>query len=129
MASRSAKTAVHDRVIPRAKIWLEIDGNYAFGHGISEILKAVQRTGSIKAAAQDLGKSYRFVWAKIKETEETLGRPLVHTQVGGGDVRRSDLSELACELVARFDSLRERMRQLVEQEYRHSLRPILTRRP
>ena len=36
-------------------IWLEVDGQYVFGRGISEILKAVERTGSIKAAAHALG--------------------------------------------------------------------------
>ena len=129
MASKSAeKTALRNIVVPRAKVWLEVNGDYVFGHGISEILKAVQRTGSIKAAAGDLGKSYRYVWAKIKETEETLGEPLVHTQIGGAGTRRSDLSELACELVSRFDTLRERIRQFVEHEYNESLRPLLTRR-
>ena len=60
-----------------------------FGLGISEILKAVQQTGSIKAAAQEVGKSYRHVWDKIKQAEQALGVPLVRTQVGGKDVRRA----------------------------------------
>jgi hypothetical protein len=35
-------------LIPRAKIWIEADGEYVFGHGLSEILKAIQQAGSIK---------------------------------------------------------------------------------
>jgi hypothetical protein len=36
---------------PRVKVWLETDGDYAFGLGICEILQAVDRAGSIKLAA------------------------------------------------------------------------------
>jgi molybdenum-dependent DNA-binding transcriptional regulator ModE len=46
-------------LVPRVKVWLEFEGRYAFGLGASEILQAVDRAGSIKHAASDLGKSYR----------------------------------------------------------------------
>ena len=42
------------RVTPRVKVWLEVDGQYVFGRGISDILKAIAETGSIKAAAGEL---------------------------------------------------------------------------
>jgi molybdate transport repressor ModE-like protein len=108
-------------------VWLEVDGRYVFGHGISEILKAVEQTGSIKAAAHELGKSYRYVWSKIKEAERSLGVPLVNTQVGGGDARRSGLTELASELVRDFDALRDRVFVLVGDEYKRRLCPTLER--
>ena len=92
---RSSRTSdLADRVTPRTKLWLEVNSQYVFGLGISNILKAVQHTGSIKAAAKEVGKSYRHVWDKIKHAEQALGVPLVRTQVGGKDVRRSELSEL-----------------------------------
>ena len=68
---------------PRVKVWLEVEGRYAFGLGISEILQAVERAGSIKGAAAELGKSYRHVWGRVKQAEEALGTRLVQTQVGG----------------------------------------------
>jgi molybdate transport system regulatory protein len=102
---------------PRLKVWLEIDGHYAFGLGISEILQAVDRAGSIKAAAADLGKSYRHVWARVKEAEQALGRSLVQTQVGGQGARRSSLTAEARRLLATFLDLRSRMFQLVEREF------------
>jgi molybdate transport system regulatory protein len=114
-------------VAPHAKLWLEVDGQYVFGRGISDILKAVEHTGSIKAAADRLGKSYRFVWAKIKEAERALGAPLVRTQVGGKDARRSELSDLARDLVHDFDQLRERVFDLVGREFRQRLGATLER--
>src|SRR5439155_5623497 len=79
------------RLVPCLKVWLEVGGDYAFGLGIGEILQAVDRAGSIKQAAADLGKSYRHVWSRIKQAEQALGRQLVRTQVGGQGKQRSSL--------------------------------------
>ena len=102
---------------PRVKVWLEIDGRYVFGFGLSEILKAVGTSGSIKAAAELLGKSYRYVWGRIKKAEKSLGQPLVETRVGGKGTSRSSLTELARRLVGDYDVLRGRMFQIVDQEF------------
>ena len=125
MSAVSREPPLSDRVAPHAKVWLEVDGQYVFGRGMSEILKAVEQTGSIKAAAGQLGKSYRYVWAKIKRAEQALGAPLIRTHVGGRDTRRSELSELARDLVRDFDGLRQRVFELVDREFRGRLRSTL----
>ena len=124
--SRSVRrTGLADRVKPRTKLWLEVNSQYVFGLGISEILKAVQHTGSIKAAAREVGKSYRHVWDKIKQAEQALGVPLVRSQVGGKDARRSELSELAQDLVRDFDDFRQTLFHLVQVEFSQRLRDTL----
>jgi molybdate transport repressor ModE-like protein len=120
---RSSKLT--DRVTPRAKLWLEVNRQYVFGLGISEILKAIQHTGSIKAAAREVGKSYRHVWDKIKQAEQALGVPLVRTQVGGKDARRSELSALARDLVRDFETFRQRLFELVQVEFSQRLRETI----
>ncbi len=102
---------------PRVKVWLEVRGDYAFGFGIAEILQAVDQAGSIKQAAADLGKSYRHVWARIKEAEAALGRPLVQTQVGGHGTQRSSLTPEARRLSVAFLALRSRMAESVTREF------------
>src|SRR5882762_4312298 len=47
-------------LVPRVKVWLETEGHYALGFGLSQILEAVQKAGSIKQGAAALGKSYRY---------------------------------------------------------------------
>ncbi len=105
-------------LVPRVKVWLETEGRYAFGFGLSEILRAVDRAGSIKQAADDLGKSYRYIWGRIKEAEQALGQPLVETQVGGRGTHRSFLTPAARQLVDAFLAVRSRMMEVVEQECR-----------
>ena len=102
---------------PRVKVWLEVDGRYVFGYGISEILKAVEASGSIKAAAGRLGKSYRYIWGRIKKAERALGEPLVEARVGGTGTDRSWLTPLAARLVADFDALRGRMFDVAGEEF------------
>lgn len=116
--TRTPKKAAANRTLqPRVKVWLELDGEYAFGAGISRILTAVAEAGSIKGAAKAQGKSYRYVWSRIKEAEQTLGQTLVESQLGGQTANRSRLTARAVQLVRDYDSLRQRVRDLVEAEF------------
>ena len=105
------------RLTPRVKVWFESGGRYGFGFGVSEILQAVERAGSIKQAANDLGKSYRYVWGRIKDAEDAIGQSLVETQVGGQGTQRSSLTEPAKQLVGDFLAMRDRIIQVMEEEF------------
>jgi molybdate transport system regulatory protein len=125
MPRLNARSSKSVKLVPRVKVWLECDGCYAFGFGLSEILQAVERAGSIKHAAHDLGKSYRYIWGRIKEAEKVLGRQLVETQIGGKETQRSFLTPPARELVAAFSALRSTIKTAVDQEFRRQFgRPI-----
>jgi molybdate transport system regulatory protein len=102
---------------PRLKVWLEIDGRYAFGFGLSEILRAVDRAGSIKGAAAALGRSYRYVWGRVKKAEEAAGRQLVETTVGGQGNHRSALTPAARQLLDDFLAMRTRMMEVLKKEF------------
>ena len=68
--------------IVRMNLWLETDDGVAFGLGRLLLLEALRDLGSLKAAAEKLGMSYRAAWGKLKTTEEALGRPLVEKPAG-----------------------------------------------
>lgn len=123
MPPLAARRRVQSPFTPRVKVWLEIDGAYAFGWGIAEILQAVDRAGSIKQAAADLGKSYRYVWGRVKAAERAVGQPLVRTQVGGKDAQRSALTPFARQTTAAFLALRDRMKELAREEFDRRFTP------
>lgn len=104
-------------VKPRLKVWFELDGEYAFGFGLCEILRVIRETGSIKAAASQIRKSYRHVWGRLKEAEAILGRPLVQSRVGGRLDHRSELTEEAERMLDGFLSLRATMQSVLEAEF------------
>jgi molybdate transport repressor ModE-like protein len=113
---RSRRSKKPRSLVPRVKVWLEIEGCYAFGFGISEILCAVDRAGAIKQAAHEVGRSYSYVWRRVKKAERALGQQLVVTHVGGRELQRSFLTPVARRLVANFLDLRSQMIQVVRQE-------------
>jgi molybdate transport system regulatory protein len=116
--ARAARRNAPRPLTPRVKVWLECpDGRYAFGLGISEILLAVDRAGSIKQAARHLGKSYRHVWGRVKEAEAALSQQLVVTQVGGEGAQRSTLTPAARQLAQDFLAVRQRMQKAVAREF------------
>jgi len=117
----------HLSIRPRVKFWLELDGERAFCPGVWRIMQEIERTGSIKDAAQAMGRSYRFVWGKIKQVERALGAPLVETRVGGSQMQRSVLTPLGRLLTREFDALRQRLFDAVDREYAPRLQAAVDR--
>lgn len=105
------------RLVPRVKLWFEAKGEYAFGYGIARILELVDRHGSIRAAADHLGNSYRYIWGRVKQQERRLGYRLVQTQVGGRGTRRSRLTPRAQRLTKQFLALREQLTDLAVKRF------------
>ncbi len=66
------------------------------------MLEAIERCGSLNAAAKELKMSYRGLWGKIKATEEGLGAPLLLRNTGGASGGGSQLTELARTLMSEF---------------------------
>jgi molybdate transport system regulatory protein len=105
------------RLTPRVKVWFETDGGFSFGFGLIAILQAVERAGSIKQAAADLGQSYRHIWGRIKEAEKAVGVPLVESQVGGQLAHRSSLTPDGQNLIRDFLAIRSRMVEVMDREF------------
>ena len=94
----------------RSKIWIEDDkGQVIFGLGRLRVLDAVDRLGSLNAAARELKMSYRGLWGKIKATEESLGAPLLRRNTGGVSGGGSQLTDLARTLMAEFRTMHTRV--------------------
>ena len=104
------------RLRPRIKVWLQSENGFGFGSRFVAILEAVDRTGSIKHAAAELGWSYRHVWSRIKRAEEALGCALVTTKLGGQGKDRSELTPDARGVVSRFHELRTRLLDLASRD-------------
>jgi putative molybdopterin biosynthesis protein len=49
----------------------------ATGNPLFDLLTAVLEGGSIRHAAQTLGRSYRYVWGALRKWEKALGQPLL----------------------------------------------------
>lgn len=99
-------TAQSKDIRVKSKVWLEDrKGRIIFGLGRMRILTAIEKCGSLNAAAKDLKMSYRAVWGKIKVTEAALGKPLLVKSQGGGAGGGSTLTPYAHTLMDRYRAL------------------------
>ena len=87
----------------RSKVWLELEGKPFFGEGRLEILRAIDRLGSITKAAEETRISYRRIRGIIREMKENFGRPLVITQRGGRSGGWAAITTSAQDLISRFE--------------------------
>jgi molybdate transport system regulatory protein len=76
-----------------------------FGERDSALLRAIDETGSLNAAATTLGRSYSHAHRRLAALESAFG-PLVESQRGGADGGGSTLTARAERVLARFERLR-----------------------
>ena len=60
-------------------LYLDSDGRRVFGREGADILEAVEKRGSITAAARELEMSYRLAWNHLIRMGEALRQPVVVT--------------------------------------------------
>ena len=88
----------------RSSQWIvDEHNNIIIGNGRAEILKNIERTGSINQTAKVMKMSYKAVWSKIKATEKHLDTRIVHTDRKEG----SRLSREGKELLQKYRRLKE----------------------
>ena len=68
----------------KLRVWIEQDDSIYIGIGCTLLLQEIEKLGSLRKAAQELGMSYRRAWGKLKRTEERVGTPLVEKVKGQG---------------------------------------------
>ncbi len=84
----------------RLRVWIEQDHETYLGIGSTLLLQHIERLGSLRKAAEELGMSYRRAWGKLKSAEERIGHPLVEKVRGQG--QRFTLSLYGRELMNKF---------------------------
>jgi len=105
-------TAQAQHAVIRLHLWLEGPEGTLFGMGRLQLLDRIEVCGSLKAAAGELGMSYRAAWGKLKASEEALGCPLIE-KVGG--------NKSGCRLTAEGRALTENFRRWFAEVERHAV--------
>src|SRR4030042_5621259 len=96
----------HARFHPRLTLWIDDgEGRSVFGKGRMLILDAIDRQGSLAAAATSLGMSYRALWGRVRRTETRLGYALIESHAGRGHSSGSILTPRGRDLLERYRTL------------------------
>src|SRR5665648_1205553 len=79
----------------RYNFWLEKNEKKTFGDGPLDILHRVEKTGSLRQAAEEINMSYSQAWNLMKDLEKRLGFNLLKRKVGGERGGGSEITEEA----------------------------------
>lgn len=59
------------------------DGEKTFGPGMAQLLEGIERLGSLRRSAAEMGMSYNKAWNIVRNSEQKLGRTLIERKIGG----------------------------------------------
>jgi molybdate transport system regulatory protein len=102
----------------KSKLWIEVDGQPAFGRGRRFLLEAIDNYGSINRAAKEINISYRKAWGYIKSMEERLDIKLIERQTGGKNGGGAVLTEEARKFLRKYEALEKGIQELVDQRFK-----------
>jgi len=74
----------------------------AVGPGKIDLLVAIAKTGSITAAAKELGMSYRRAWLLVDTMNRCFKSPVVDAEAGGRRGGGTALTPVGVEVVRRY---------------------------
>ena len=77
----------------------------AIGPGKADLLREIDETGSISAAARQMGMSYRRAWLLVDTMNQCFALPLVVTEKGGVDGGGSRLTETGRQVLGHYSEL------------------------
>ena len=88
---RISKKKIQPQFCLRLKLGI---GNDAIGPGKVKLLLAIDKHGSISAAARDLSINYRRAWFLLETMNTALGQPVAVTTKGGRDGGGANLTNV-----------------------------------
>ena len=93
---------------PVTKITLTDDnGIKFFGEGPCRLLRCVEKTGSLRAAAMEMEMAYSKASKILKQAENNLGFPLTTRSAGGKDGGGSTLTPQGKQLLRQYEAYRD----------------------
>ncbi|HRH89808.1 MAG TPA: TOBE domain-containing protein [Rubrivivax sp.] len=94
-------------------LWLSVGGRDLGGHGRIGLLRAIVEQGTLTAAAQAIGLSYKAAWDAVQTMNELAGQPLVQRVTGGRGGGSSQLTPHGLRLLQRYEQIAALHRRFV----------------
>jgi molybdate transport system regulatory protein len=85
--------------------WIEKDNKSFLGKGRIQLLKLIDKYGSISKAAKEMNMSYKAAWDAVDIMNSLSKEPIVKKQSGGRGGGGTYLTKYGRELIKSFDKL------------------------
>ena len=90
---------------PRPRLRVLLGTEIAIGPGKADLLDAIARSGSISAAAREMGMSYRRAWNLVEVMNRSFRNPLVETLTGGSGGGGAQVTALGADVLTRYRTM------------------------
>jgi 8-oxo-dGTP diphosphatase len=87
----------------QGRIWVKKKGQFLISEGRVELLKLIEKHGSLKQAAEELGMSYRHAWGILKKINENMGEEVIESVRGGASGGETILTEAGKEIIEEYE--------------------------
>lgn len=107
--------------------WRVLQGrDVLLGPGKADLLEAIERTGSLRLAARDLGMSYMRTWKLLQVMNRAFREPLVQTVRGGAQHGAARLTRMGRTVLALYREMEKKSLSAAAESWRR-LRRYLPR--
>jgi molybdate transport system regulatory protein len=93
------------QTMTRIRFRVDIAPGCSIGPGKVGLLESIGATGSLSAAARQLGMSYRRAWLLLDSLNRSFRKPLTAASVGGRGGGGVELTDLGREVIAEYRRL------------------------
>jgi molybdate transport system regulatory protein len=112
---------------PKPQIRIMFRKAIAMGPGKADLLKAIDQTGSISAAARALGMSYRRAWLLVDTMNQSFKSVVVETLTGGQKGGGARVTETGHEVLQRYLEMEAKAAASVKKDLAEFMRLMATR--
>ena len=95
-------------VMATVRVSIVFESGARIGPGKAKLLESIRDTGSISAAARDMGMSYKRAWLLLDSMNQAFTEPVVTAAPGGAGGRGATLTPFGTEVLERYRRIYER---------------------
>ena len=100
------------------KIWMSDSREQGIlGDGKWQMLKLIEEKGSLKAACDEMGYTYRRTWGNLRKIEQFFGFPLLEKHRGGSEGGNTLLTAEGKRLVKAFDTFHASVDSVIQKGF------------
>src|SRR5438270_4645804 len=92
----------------RLRVSIVFESGARIGPGKAKLLESIRDTGSISAAARDMGMSYKRAWVLLDSINRAFTEPVVTAAPGGAGGGGASLTPFGAEVLQRYNRILDR---------------------
>lgn len=100
----------------RLKLTVILASGARIGPGKAKLLESIHSTGSISAAAREMGMSYKRAWLLLDSLNAAFEQTVVTTTLGGPGGGGARLTEFGSELLERYRRMQEQAQAMFRED-------------